>query len=190
MQDEREREAIAQEAIRGVILRRRDDTFERVIREDLGGALFATEGQVDKWFPKTIPRELHELWEHTEIRAEDFARKGNVDSYFNLNHCGNKLEDELGQVCLCWLPMGHAGSHENESVEWWNDDSNELTIHAGLVESPSWPLPENIRKRYGPLYWRIRTRYEMHLLGAAERETEALRAANTRQGIERLWRTR
>lgn len=34
-----------------MILRRRGDTFESVIREHLGGALFATEGQVDRYFP-------------------------------------------------------------------------------------------------------------------------------------------
>ncbi len=33
-----------------MILRRRGGTFERVIREHLGGALFATEGQVDEYF--------------------------------------------------------------------------------------------------------------------------------------------
>ncbi len=36
-----------------VILRRRGDTFERVIREHLGGALFATEGQVEQYFKWT-----------------------------------------------------------------------------------------------------------------------------------------
>ena len=35
---------------RRVILRRRGDTFERVIREHLGGQLFARGGDVDAWF--------------------------------------------------------------------------------------------------------------------------------------------
>jgi hypothetical protein len=33
-----------------VILRRRTDTFERVIREHLRGSLFATEHPMDQWF--------------------------------------------------------------------------------------------------------------------------------------------
>ncbi len=35
-----------------MILRRRGDTFERVIREHLGGALFARGGNVDAYFNK------------------------------------------------------------------------------------------------------------------------------------------
>jgi hypothetical protein len=35
--------------------------------------------------------------------------------------------------------------------------------------------------RFGPLYWKLRTRYEMGKIGAAEREFEALRLANIRQ---------
>lgn len=38
-----------------MILRRRDDTFERVIREHLGGALFAMEGYVDRYFEVKCP---------------------------------------------------------------------------------------------------------------------------------------
>jgi hypothetical protein len=50
-----------------MILRRRDDTFERVIREHLGGELFARKGNVDKYFERkagdwrpwdNVPREL------------------------------------------------------------------------------------------------------------------------------------
>lgn len=48
--------------------------------------------------------------------------------------CNDRLEDERGQIFLCSLPRGHEGAHESENMEWWNEDSNALTIHHGLVE--------------------------------------------------------
>jgi hypothetical protein len=115
-----------------------------------------------------------------ELGGQLFARKGNVDSYFNLNHCGDKLEDERGQVFLCWLPMGHAGSHENESMEWWNDDSNEWTmIHPRLVSGSRWPSPRDAEEDARTLQLvRITERIREHMFYAGEREAVALRVAN------------
>jgi hypothetical protein len=142
-----------------VILRRRDD-LARVMR-DLGGTLFATEGQ--------------------------------VDSYFNLNHCDDRLEDGRGQVFLCSLPKGHAGAHENENMEWWNEESNELTIHPRLVSGSPWPIEGKKLElhvtdeiNWKPLpsteqLWRIQHRIDEHIRTAPERESAALRRANIRQ---------
>ena|ERR1700722_1936716 len=154
MQDERERQAIAQEAIRGVILRRRDD-YARVLRE-LGGQLF--------------------------------ARKGNVDKYFNLNHCGDLLKTSRGEKFICDLPTGHSGPHESGDWEWW-DGGPEVRTAPGtreLMLRVATHQQADEDQRRSRIYWRTRD----HIAAAPEREAVALRAANTRQGIERLWRTR
>jgi hypothetical protein len=72
-----------------VILRRRDDTFERVIREHLRGELFARKGNVDKYFDDFDTEKARKALE---------ARKLEVD---RMNHelaydfCGRKESSPL-----------------------------------------------------------------------------------------------
>lgn len=134
MQDEREREAIAQEAIRGVILRRRDD-YARVLRE-LGGQLFARKGNVDKYFDDFDTEKARKALEARELAVDRMNHELAYD------FCGRK------------------------------------------ESSP--PDPEEDARTLRLI--RITERIREHMFYAGEREAVAPRAANTRQGIERLRR--
>lgn len=121
-----------------------------------------------------------------ELGGQLFARKGNVDKYFEPETCNDRLEDERGQVFLCSLPRGHEGYHESENQEWLemplsplegkvtemrfiDDVPNEQEVARAVQHILSYRRD----KMLDAIYEHIRT--------APERESAALRRANIRQ---------
>jgi hypothetical protein len=141
-----------------VILRRRDDTFERVIREHLRGELFARKGNVDKYF---------------ERKARDWRPWDDVPRELT----GDARIAAEKQALALWMDREFA-KHEERIVEAMAVRPTDTELAFAVAHIISYRRDKMLRE----ICEHIRT--------APEREAVALRAANTRQGIERLWRTR
>jgi len=81
-----------------------------------------------------------------QLGGDLFATEGEVDSYFNLNHCCDKFEDGTGRVFVCDLIKGHVGAHEDESMEWWNEENPAIKIHPEFVSGKSWPIERDVEE--------------------------------------------
>jgi hypothetical protein len=60
----------ARSRARSLILRRKSDTFERIVREELGGELFATEGNLDGYFKNNA---VHNIMPVSEAELLDLT---------------------------------------------------------------------------------------------------------------------
>jgi hypothetical protein len=140
-----------------VILRRRDD-LAMVMRE-LGGSLFAVEGEVDRWFEesqlcrmcgaslnavgvKEENRFCEKCWPNAfrwellkldPISEADVIgiKKGPSDDLAMIvrEQCDERFEDERGQVFLCEKPKSHTGTHESGDMEWWDNPLLNYEVH-------------------------------------------------------------
>jgi hypothetical protein len=185
-----------------VILRRRDDTFERVISEHLGGALFATEHPMDKWFE----RELNDAQKEKPHLVSSEDRRALLPQA--IHDDGRKSETNDQENRTREIPRDGSGTTQSiaervmKPEEWrpWHDLSPELTGDARIAAEKqalaNWldrPFPSEIIAEHAPTdeevaravahiisYRRDKMLREIceHIRSAPDREAVALRVAN------------
>jgi hypothetical protein len=134
-----------------MILRRRDDTFERVISEHLGGALFATEHPMDKWFE----RELNDAQKEKPHLVSSEDRRALLPQA--IHDDGRKSETNDQENRTREIPRDGSGTSQSiaeRAMKEREEDAHTLRLI------------------------RITERIQDHIFHASDREAVALRAAN------------